>query len=100
MPDAWRTRSARVLVESTRVSQRRLAETVRHSLHDGLQAYSALSPECRRTAGLISLRRLAGSLPLKLDTSVGVPGPHGFAVRDCALVSRSIRIHRIPRPRP
>jgi hypothetical protein len=35
------------VVESTRVSHRRLAETVRHSLHDGLQAYGALSSECR-----------------------------------------------------
>jgi hypothetical protein len=83
--------AARALVGSTRVSHRRLAETVRHSLRDGLQAYSVLSPECRRSAGLVSLRRLPRRIGPKgryrqharLDTSVGVPGPHGFAVRAC-----------------
>src|SRR5690349_8275800 len=71
--------AAWVLVESTRVSHRRLAEIVRHSQPDGFPAYTAHSPE----SGLVSLRRLAGTPPLKLDTSVGVPGPHGFAVREC-----------------
>jgi hypothetical protein len=32
-----------------------------------------------------------------LDASVGASGPHDFAVREvCALVSRAIRVHRIP----
>ena len=34
---------------------------------------------------------------LKLDTSIGVSGPHDFAVRfSAALVSRACRVHRIP----
>jgi hypothetical protein len=48
--------AARALVESTRVSHRRLAETVRHSLRDGFSGLSSCSP---RSAGLDSLRRLA-----------------------------------------
>jgi hypothetical protein len=33
----------------------------------------------------------------QLDASVGASGPHDFAVREvCALVSRAIRVHRIP----
>jgi len=43
----------------------------RHSLRDGLTAYSALSPETR----LCCLRRLH-IIDCKLDASLGVSGPH------------------------
>jgi hypothetical protein len=47
------------------------------------------------------LATIAGGLIRRLDTSVGVSGPHGFAVRKpSALVSRAARVHRIqPRVR-
>ncbi|MGA9091151.1 MAG: hypothetical protein WB420_18825, partial [Bradyrhizobium sp.] len=32
----------------------------------------------------------------KLDTSVGVSGPHDFAVRLSAIRQKRIRVHRIP----
>jgi len=34
--------------------------------------------------------------PAKLDTSVGVPGPHGFVERVRRLVIRAFRVHRNP----
>ena len=46
-----------------------------------------------RSAGLVSLRRLAGSSLARLDASVGVPGPHDFAVH-----ARLARPARWPRP--
>src|ERR1700743_1028997 len=46
------------LVESTRVRNYRYAETIRHSLHDGLRAYLALSP----VSGLDSHRHPAKRL--------------------------------------
>ena len=56
----------------------RFARTTRHSLRDGLSAYSALSP----VTGLFCHRRSRENcFPRKLDTSVGVSGPHDFAVR-------------------
>jgi hypothetical protein len=37
-------------------------------------------------------------VPRKLSASVGAPGPHDFAVRSSALVSRHQSVHRIPHP--
>ena len=54
----------------------RYAETIRHSLRDGLRLISC-SPRC---AGLDSHRRRRNDFR-QLDTSVGVSGPHDFAVR-------------------
>src|SRR5690349_9095502 len=61
--------------ESTQASHHRYAETVRHSLHDGLAAYTR-SP---RSAGLVSLRRWQ-IIFRQLDASVGASGPRDFAV--------------------
>ena len=80
-------------VESTRVSHYRSAETIRPSLRDGLRLM-ARSP---RGAGLGSLRHLPIIIG-KLDASVGASGPHAFAVRSGAFVSRARSVHRIPRP--
>jgi hypothetical protein len=85
------------------------------SLRNGLTAYSALSPG----TGLDCHRRRAKPGFAQLGTSVGVPGPHGFAVRgrlpqrraadlvpvrrsfgesgSASLVLRHRRVHRIPR---
>ena len=42
------------------------------------------------------LATIAGGSLHRLDTSVGVSGPHGFAVRISAVRQRRIRVHRIP----
>jgi hypothetical protein len=59
-----------------------------------LAAYFALSP----VTGLSCHRRLADN-SAKLDTSVGVSGPHDFAVRKpSAFVNAPPHVHRIPYP--
>jgi hypothetical protein len=45
--------------------------------------------------GLFCHRRLVNTFT-KLDTSVGVSGPHDFAVRLSAIRQKRIRVHRIP----
>jgi hypothetical protein len=60
-------------------SDHRLSRISRHSLRNGFTAYTC-SPRC---AGLVSHRHLSFIID-KLDTSVGVPGPHDFAVRTVA----------------
>src|SRR6516162_3761926 len=52
VPDA--PAASRAMKSGTRVSHHRFAETIRHSLRDGVNAYSALFPETR----LCCLRRL------------------------------------------
>jgi len=94
MPGAWRTRSLVCKGGKHTSSHHRHAETVRHSLCNGLAAASC-SP---RSAGLVSLRRLARSSLARLGASVGVSGPHDFAVRPTSLVSRCQGVHRIPLP--
>jgi hypothetical protein len=42
------------------------------------------------------LATIAGGSLHRLDTSIGVSGPHGFAVRVRAVRQERIRIHRIP----
>src|ERR1700744_1835263 len=39
-----------------------------------------------------------GSLPRRLDASVGASGPHDFAVRVGAVRQERLRVHRIPCP--
>jgi hypothetical protein len=46
--------------------------------------------------GLFCPRHLADGSSAKLDTSVGVSGPHDFAVRLSAVRYRRLRVHRIP----
>jgi hypothetical protein len=70
----------------------RYAEHLRHSLRNGVTAYTR-SPRC---AGLVSHRRLARHHGAKLDTSVGVPGPRDFAVR--AGIARPARPARPSHP--
>src|SRR3982751_421668 len=70
------------------------AETLRPSPRNGFTAYSALSS----VTGLFCHRRPREALASQeLDTSVGVSGPHDFAVRARLRSSfASIRVHRIP----
>ena len=56
-----------------------------------LTASFVLSP----VTGLFCHRRLRGLLR-KLDTSVGVSGPHDFAVRFSAIRLGHLCVHRIP----
>jgi hypothetical protein len=63
-----------------------------------LTAYFALSP----VTGLSCHRRLVNTFT-KLDTNVGVSGPHDFAVRQGIVrphtfMCRHRRVHRIPHP--
>jgi hypothetical protein len=53
------------------------AETLRPSLRSGFTAYFALS----LATGLSCHHHSRGLYPQELDTSVGVSGPHDFAVR-------------------
>ena len=55
-------------------SYHRFSRIIRHSLRDGFNAYSALSPG----TGLSCPRRRADR-SARLDLSVGRPGPHAFA---------------------
>ncbi|WP_291575579.1 hypothetical protein, partial [Bradyrhizobium sp.] len=64
----------------------------RHSPRNGFTVYFALSP----VTGLSCHRRLAKVAFRKLDTSVGVSGPHDFAVRLRRIRQSAIRVHRIP----
>ena len=65
----------------------------RPSLRDWFTAYTC-SPRC---AGLSGHRRLA-ERPAKLDTSVGVSGPHDFAVR--SRLTRPVKPKRPSHPAP
>ena len=56
-----------------------------------LTAYFVLSP----VTGLFCHRRRADT-SAQLDTSVGVTGPHDFAVRIGVARQRHLRVHRIP----
>ena len=71
------------------------AESIRPSLRDGFTAYNGLSP----VTGLCCHRRPREAFASQeLDTSVGVSGPHDFAVR---IQSRSSRAPpRPPHPAP
>src|SRR5262249_1360820 len=69
----------RVENKNTRVRHHRFTGTIRHSLRDGVTAYTC-SPRRPPETGLCCLRRrpaIAG----QLDPSVGGTGPHDFAVR-------------------
>ena len=91
--------AARAVVESTRVSHCKYAETIRHpcAMVYGLRR----SPRC---TGLCSHRRQKRNwFRPRLDPSVGGPGPHAFAVREAAFVGAHKRAqqphgHRIPPP--
>jgi hypothetical protein len=94
MPGAWCARSRACSVESTRVSHHGHTGNTRHSPRNGFNGCFALSP----VTGLVCHRRLADT-SARLDTSVGVSGPHDFAVRAQRHSSLDeARVHRIPCP--
>jgi hypothetical protein len=64
-------------------SHHRYAETFRHSPRDGFNGLFRALPG---VPGLIAT--VACGITRKLDTSVGVSGPHDFAVRIVSLASR------------
>jgi hypothetical protein len=71
----------------------RAAESIRHSLRNGVTAYTR-SP---RGAGLIA-PVASPFITAKLDTGVGVPGPHDFAVRIGVLRRRTPMRPSLPAP--
>ena len=88
--------ASRANEKRTRASHHRYAETFRHSPRVGLRLISC-SPRCAAgVPGLIAT--VACGITRKLDTSVGVSGPHDFAVRIASLASRYQRVHRILHP--
>src|SRR5579859_2545410 len=70
--------------QSTRAWSPQVRRNTRLSLRDGFTAYIALSPVSRACLPPSSPRSFASR---ELDTSVGVSGPHDFAVRRHALSS-------------
>jgi hypothetical protein len=68
------------------------AEAIRPSLHGGLRLISC-SPRRPGSFATVIPEKLASQ---ELDTSVGVSGPHDFAVRLSAVRQERIRVHRIP----
>src|SRR5450432_4101872 len=81
---------AMIVVERTRVSQV-TPETPGIPRAMVLTVSFVLSP----ATGLSCHRRLRTCIR-KLDTSVGVSGPHDFSVRLSAVRQERIRVHRIP----
>jgi hypothetical protein len=76
-------------------SHHRFAKAFRHSLHDGVTAYSALSLVIGLFVTIIGSMRQHRR---QLDVSVETSGPHGFSVRkQTPLVGRRVHVHRIPR---
>jgi hypothetical protein len=90
MPDARCTRGLVCNVhKKVRTRAYRAAEAIRHSLRNGFTAYIVLSPATGFLATVVPEKHASQGL----DTSVGVSGPHDFAVR---FTRRSSKAH--PRP--
>jgi hypothetical protein len=89
-PDAPAAACAMIVVERTRVSQV-TPESPGIPRAMVLTVSFALSP----VTGLVCHRHRRSCLR-QLDTSVGVSGPHDFAVRFSAVRQERIRVHRIP----
>jgi len=68
---------------------------IRHSLRDGFTAYTALSLGNR---ACLPPSRASFVRARELGTSVGVPGPHGFAVHDGLIRPRKNCALLPPRP--
>ena len=78
MPGARCTHSlACKMKTSIRVSHHRFAETLGHSLRDGVNGFLRALPGDRA----LLPPSPAEIVFRQLDTSVGVPGPHAFSVR-------------------
>jgi hypothetical protein len=93
MPGVLRARSLACSFEkSIRVSHRKCAETIRHSLRNGLRLIRAL-PGVPGLLAPVPRARDPG-----LDPSVGGSGPHDFAVREGAFVRRGNRAETSSRP--
>jgi NitT/TauT family transport system permease protein len=93
MPGARCARSRACSVESTRVSHHGHTGNTRHSPRNGLR----LTPRSPRGPGSFAPvipEKLASQ---ELDTSVGVSGPHDFAVRFKRVRLNAVSVHRIPR---
>jgi hypothetical protein len=76
----WPQPMARLQQETQAAVTTGSAETSRHSLRDGFNAYGVLS----RVNGLFCHPRLADSSSTRFDPSVAGSGPHAFAVRNGA----------------
>ena len=90
MPGARCTRGlvCKRVVRRTRAY--RAAESIRHSLRNGLTTYSALS----LVIGFLAT--IAGGPDRRLDTSTEASGPRAFVVRVSSPRQRHLRVHRNP----
>jgi hypothetical protein len=96
MPGARCTRGRACRIVSTRVSHHRFTGNIRHSLRNGFNGFLRALPGDRAflpPSPQETRKKLASR---ELDTSVGVSGPHGFAVRNWRLRQCATRVHRIP----
>ena len=93
MPDAQCTRSPVCSEKSTRVGHHRFTGTARHSLRDGVTAYSALFPVTGLLATVIgAMRKHVANLASASGCQNHTASPSAFA----ALVGRAKSVHRIP----
>ena len=91
MPGAGRTRKPRGLKRKDAHKSSGKAETIRHSLRNGLR----LTSRSRRSTGLVSLRP-PGALDPGVDPSLGGPRPHDLTVRIGHASPAHLRVHRSP----
>jgi hypothetical protein len=91
MPDAQRTRSLACNGRKHASKSPQVRRNGRHSLHDGVTAYGALSP----VSGLFSHRHLE-IITRDLIPASGDQDHASLPYASAALVWRYLRIHRIP----
>jgi hypothetical protein len=90
-PDAPAAACAKVVVESTRVSQvTPESPGIPHAMV--LTVSFVLSP----ATGFLATVAPEKLVSQELDTSIGVSGPHDFSVRFSTVRQERIRVHRIP----
>ena len=70
----------------------RAAESIRHSLRNGLTTYSALSLVIGFLATIVPEKLVSQ----ELDASTEASGPHAFVVRVSTLRQRRLCVHRNP----
>jgi hypothetical protein len=84
--------ASRVKRKDTRVQSLQVRRFGRHSLRDGFNGVLRALPGDRALLSPSS----AGVAFRRFDSSVEESGPHGFAVRICAVRQRHIGVHHIP----
>jgi len=92
MPGARCTRGPCAMDKKVRTRAYRAAESIRHSLRNGLTTYSALSLVIGFLATIVPEKLVSQ----ELDASTEASGPHAFVVRVSTLRQRRLCFHRNP----